>query len=35
MWLNGGYVNPPATIVGIRRIPTSFLVLKEGVSLDD
>ena len=35
MWLNGGYVNAPATIVGIRRIPTSFLVLKEGVSLDD
>ena len=35
MWLDGGYVNAPATIVGIRRIPTSFLVLKEGVSLDD
>ena len=34
MWLNGAYVNAPATIVGIRRIPTSFLVLKEGVSLD-
>ena len=35
MWLNGGYVNAPATIVGIRQIPTSFLVLKEGVRLDD
>ena len=34
MWLDGAYVNAPATIVGIRRIPTSFLVLKEGVSLD-
>ena len=30
MWLDGAYVNAPATIVGIRRIPTSFLVLKEG-----
>ena len=35
MWLNGGYVNAPATIVGIRQIPTSFLVLKEGVRPDD
>ena len=34
MWFDGGYVNAPATIVGIRRIPTSFLVLQEGVSLD-
>ena len=35
MWLYDGYVNAPATIVGIRPIPTSFLVLKEGVRLDD
>lgn len=35
MWFDGGYVNSPSTFVGIRRIPTSFLVLPEGVSLDD
>ncbi len=35
MWFDGGYVNAPATFVGIRKIPTSFLVLKKGVSLDD
>ena len=34
MWFDGGYVNSVAMIVGIRRIPTSFLVLKEGVRLD-
>lgn len=35
MWYDGGYVNSVAMIVGFRRIPTSFLVLKEGVRLDD
>ena len=35
MWYDGGYVNSVAMIVGIRHIPTSFLVLKEGVRLDD
>ena len=30
MWYNGGYVNNK-TFVGLRDIPTSFLVLKEGV----
>ena len=35
MWFDGGYVNSVAMIVGIRHIPTSFLVLKEGVRLDD
>ena len=35
MWLYDGYVNAPATIVGIRPIPTSFLVLKEGVRPDE
>ncbi len=35
MWYDGGYVNNASAIVGVRPIPTSFLVLKEGVSLDD
>ena len=35
MWLYDGYVNAPATLVGIRTIPTGFLVLKEGVRPDD
>ena len=35
MWYGGGYVNAPAALVGIRPIPTSFLVLKEGVSAHD
>lgn len=32
LWYNGEYVNNKAHIVGIRNIPTSFIVLKEGVS---
>ncbi len=35
MWYQEGYVNNAAALVGIRRIPTSFLVLKEGVHPDD
>jgi hypothetical protein len=35
MWYNGGYVNQCASVVGIRRLPTTFLVLKEGVRVDD
>ncbi len=35
LWYNGGYVNNAAHIVGIRDVPTSFVVLKEGVSADD
>lgn len=31
MWYNGGYVNNCASVIGIRPIPTSFIVLKEGV----
>ena len=30
MWYNGGYVNNCASVVGIRPVPTTFLVLKEG-----
>ncbi len=31
MWYNGGYVNQCASVVGIRPVPTTFLVLKKGV----
>ena len=30
MWYGDGYVNNCASVIGIRPIPTSFLVLKEG-----
>lgn len=30
MWYNGGYINNCASVVGIRPVPTTFLVLKEG-----
>ena len=30
MWHNGDYVNTCASVLGIRPVPTSFLVLKEG-----
>ena len=33
LWFDGGYLNNSATVVGIRRIPTSFLVLPEGRDL--
>ena len=32
MWYEGDYVNRCASVVGVRRAPTTFLVLKEGVS---
>ena len=35
MWYNGSYVNQCASVVGIRRLPTTFLVLKEGVRTDE
>ena len=35
MWYNGSYVNQCASVVGIRRLPTTFLVLKEGVRSDE
>ena len=31
MWYDGDYVNNCASVIGIRRVPTSILVLKEGV----
>ena len=34
LWYDGAYLNNKAHIVGIREIPTSFLVLKEGVRSD-
>ena len=30
MWYQGGYVNKCASVVGIRPLPTTFLVLKKG-----
>ena len=30
MWYEGGYINSPSTYVGIRPVPTTFLVLKQG-----
>ena len=32
MWYNGEYINNCASVIGIRDIPTSFVVLKEGGS---
>ncbi len=34
LWFGGDYVNNKAHIVGVRDIPTSFVVLKEGVRED-
>ena len=30
MWYQGEYVNTSASVVGIRPVPTTFLVLEEG-----
>lgn len=30
MWYEGGYINNCASVIGIRPVPTTFLVLKEG-----
>ena len=30
MWFGGDYINSPSTYVGIRPVPTTFLVLKQG-----
>ena len=30
MYYNGEYINNSASVIGIRPIPTSFVVLKEG-----
>ena len=34
MWYDGKYINNTASVIGIRPIPTSFLVLKEGTQND-
>lgn len=34
MWYNGEYVNNCASVIGVRAVPTSFVVLKEGVNTD-
>ena len=34
LWYDGDYVNKCASVVGIRPVPTTFLVLKEGVDSD-
>ena len=31
MWYQGDYINDCASVIGIRPVPTAFLVLKEGV----
>lgn len=35
MWYQGDYINHCASVTGIRRMPTTFLVLKEGVQGDE
>ena len=35
MWFGGDYVNNCASVIGIRPVPTTFLVLKEGVEADE
>ena len=30
MWYNGGYINNCASVIGVRPVPTTFVVLKEG-----
>lgn len=32
MWFEGNYVNNCASVIGIRPVPTTFVVLKEGVN---
>ena len=34
MWYEGDYINNCASVIGIRPVPTTFLVLREGVSVD-
>ena len=35
MWYQGDYINNCASVVGIRPVPTTFLVLKEGAGSND
>lgn len=32
MWYQGNYINNCASVIGVRPVPTAFLVLKEGVN---
>ena len=32
MWFNGEYINNCASVIGIRPVPSTFVVLKEGVT---
>ena len=32
MWFNGEYINNCASVIGIRPVPSTFIVLKEGMS---
>jgi len=35
MWYQGDYINNCASVIGIRPVPSTILVLKEGVSADE
>ena len=35
MWYEDGYVNNCASVVGIRPVPTAFIVLREGANKSD
>ncbi len=35
MWYDGGYINNCASVIGVRPVPTTFLVLKKGGMSDD
>lgn len=35
MWYEGDYINNCASVLGIRPVPTTFLVLKQEVNVDD
>lgn len=35
MWFEGDYINNCASVIGIRPVPTTFLVLKEGVTTNE
>ena len=35
MWFEDGYVNNCASVIGIRPVPTTFIVLKEGVEVSE
>ena len=35
MWYDGDYINNCASVIGIRPVPTTFLVLKEGAAANE